>query len=237
MKKLLAMVLTVFMASAWAAQPTPAPSPAPAAASLQGEVLESQDADVYTYLRLKTKGGEVWAAVQKTPVKKGTLVTIQNPMLMTNFESKALNRKFDKIVFGTLAGAPGATAAGAAGNPHADPSKAIPTKPVEKVAKATGPDARTVAEVFAQKAQLKGKTVAVRGKVVKFASNIMGKNWLHVQDGSGTAADGTNDLVVTSKETVKAGDVVTVKGVVNTDVDIGMGVKYPVLVEGATLQK
>ena len=91
--------------------------------------------------------------------------------------------------------------------------------------------------MFAQRTQLKGKTVAVRGKVVKFASNIMGKNWAHLRDGSGSAADGTNDLVVTTKQDVRAGEVVTARGVVNTDVDIGMGVKYKVLLEDATFQK
>ena len=125
---------------------------------------------------------------------------------------------------------------GTNGSPHGNAAKPADV-PVEKVAKATGPDARTVAEVFAQRAQLKGKTVAVRGKIVKFASNIMGKNWAHLRDGSGSTSDGTNDLVVTTKQAVKAGEVVTARGVVNTDVDIGMGVKYKVLLEDATFQK
>ena len=98
MNKLLGMVLVICMSSAWAAQPVPQPAqqaPAAAAPSVQGEVLETLDADVYTYLKLKTKQGEVWAAVNKAPVKKGAQVTIENPMLMTNFESKTLKRKFD----------------------------------------------------------------------------------------------------------------------------------------------
>jgi hypothetical protein len=67
-----------------------------------------------------------------------------------------------------------------------------------KVPKATGPDARTVAEVVAGKATLKGKPVLVHGQVVKVSSGILGKNWLHLQDGSGTASAGTNDILVTT---------------------------------------
>ena len=73
--------------------------------------------------------------------------------------------------------------------------------------------------------------------MVKFASNIVGKNWIHLKDGTGQPGDGTNDLVVTTKETAKAGEVLTVKGVVRTDVDIGMGVTYRVLLEEATLTR
>ena len=227
MKALPALVFAIFLASPLAAQTTSAPA-------LKGEVIETQDADIYTYLHLKTKQGDMWAAVQKAPVKKGAQVTIENPMLMTDFESKTLNRKFDKIVFGTLAGVGGTAAAGA--SPHGSAPQPA-DGPVEKVAKATGPDARTVAEVWAQKAQLKGKTVSVRGKVVKSAENIMGKNWLHLRDGSGVGADGTNDLVVMTAQAAKVGEVVTARGVVNTDADIGMGVKYKVLIEDAKLQK
>jgi hypothetical protein len=114
-------------------------------------------------------------------------------------------------------------------------------KPVDagtiKVAKATGPDARTVAEISAKNADLKGKKVAVRGKVVKFTPAVLGKNWIHLRDGTGSAADGTNDIVVTTKDEAKVGDVVLVKGVVQTDRDLGSGYSYKILVEEATLQK
>jgi DNA/RNA endonuclease YhcR with UshA esterase domain len=242
MNKLPAMVLVFCMSSAWAAQPVTQPAQqAPAAApSVQGEVLETLDADVYTYLKLKTKQGEVWAAVNKAPVKKGAQVTIENPMLMTNFESKTLKRKFDKILFGTLGGTaaagttPGKSAAESVS--HSNPARTEDV-PAGSIPKATGPDARTIAEIYAQSAQLNNKPVVVRGKVVKFASKIMGKNWLHLKDGTGKGADGTNDLVVTTMDPAKAGEVVTVKGTLRTDVDIGMGVKYRVLVEDAKLTR
>jgi len=106
-----------------------------------------------------------------------------------------------------------------------------------KVAKATGPDARTVAEVVAKRTDLKDKTVVVRGKVVKFTPGVMDKNWIHLRDGTGSAADGTNDVVVTTKDETQIGAVVLVKGVVHTDKDLGSGYSYKVLIEEATLQK
>jgi hypothetical protein len=108
---------------------------------------------------------------------------------------------------------------------------------VVNVAKAEGPDARTVAEVNADRQALKDRTVTVRAKVVKVTANVMGKNWVHVRDGSGAASDGSNDLVVTSNAEPTVGDVVVVKGVVRTDVNIGSGYAYKVLVENASFQR
>jgi len=230
MKTLLAILLAFVVGNSWAAGP-------PAAAPLRGEVLETMDAGTYTYLRLKTSDGEIWAAVLQAPVKKGTQVTIQNPMLMTNFESKTLKRTFDKIVFGSLASGAAAAPPGADyGSAHAAAAKPVDV-PVGKIAKATGPDAHTVGEVAAQRAQLKGKTVVVRGQVVKFLANIMGKNWVHLRDGTGSAADGSNDLLVTTKDLAKVGDVVVAKGTLHTDVDVGAGYAYKFLIEDGTLQK
>ena len=92
-----------------------------------------------------------------------------------------------------------------------------------KVPKATGPDARTVAEIVTKGAELKDKTVVVRGKVVKYTPGVMGKNWIHLRDGSGSAADGTNDVLVTTKDETKIGDVVLARGTVRTDVNLGSG--------------
>jgi hypothetical protein len=86
-------------------------------------------------------------------------------------------------------------------------------------------------------AVLKDKTVLVRGKVVKFTGGVMGKNWIHLRDGSGSAADNSNDLLVTTKDQAKIGDIVVAKGVVRIDKDFGMGYSYKVLVEDATLGK
>ena len=105
------------------------------------------------------------------------------------------------------------------------------------VAKAEGTDGRTVAEVFAQRAALKGKAVAIRGKVVKFNAGIMGKNWIHLRDGSGTPEGKDNDITITTNDSVAKGDVVLVKGTVAVDRDFGAGYTYTVVVEEAKVTK
>lgn len=215
---------------------------APAAASgetLTGTVLETMDSGGYTYVRLKTASGETWAAVNQSKVEKGSEVSVASGMTMVDFESPTLKRKFDSIVFGTLV-APGAGAsslppemaaqhAAAAAGP-ADVGKI-------EVKKAEGADGRTVAALHAERAALKGKTVLVRGKVVKFLGGIMGKNWVHLRDGSGSREGKDDDLTVTTAETVEVGAVVVAKGTVGVDRDFGSGYRYAVILEDATFTK
>jgi hypothetical protein len=227
---LAALALAAAGFAAHAVTPPAPPAPAPAQ-SLTGEVLETKDVDSYTYLRLKTKDGETWAAVPTTSVKKGAQVTIANPMTMNNFESKTLKKTFDKIVFGQIVD-PNAKPA-----PMAVAPAAAASAPVIKVAKATGADAKTVAEIVTGKAGLKDKPVSLHAQVVKFNGGILGKNWVHVRDGSGAAADGSNDILVTTKDEVAVGDVVNVKGTVRLNIDLGSGYAYPVLIENALVKK
>lgn len=226
---------TAFAAIAIALASLTAQAATPAQASLlTGEVLEVKDVDAYTYLRLKTKDGETWAAVTKATVKKGAQVGIANPMVMDNFESKSLKKKFDKIVFGTMVD-PNAKPVAMQEAPHGGARAA--DKPIAKITKASGPNAKTVAEVIAEMARLKDKPVVLRAQVVKVTSGIMGKNWIHLQDGSGSASSGTNDILATSKEMAAVGDIVTAKGTIRTDVNLGSGYNYAVLIEDAELRK
>lgn len=228
MKPVQVLASLVLAAAVLAAQGAPNPQ----ATALQGEVLEARNVDSYTYLRLKTREGEVWAAVPKAAIRQGAKVTIGSQMTMENFESTSLNKKFDRIVFGVLVD----ETAKPAGHGGAAPAAAI-AAPVAKVTKATGPNAKTVAEVVQGKAALKGKAVLVRGQVVKVNAGILGKNWLHLQDGSGSAAEGTNDILVTTKDMAAVGDVVTAKGTVRTDVDLGSGYAYEILIDDAAVNK
>jgi hypothetical protein len=116
------------------------------------------------------------------------------------------------------------------------PGKNLETINDAPVAKASGSNARTVAEIISNRAELKGKPVLLRGKVVKYNPGIMGKNWIHLRDGSGSATDDTNDILVTSASETKVGDVVTVKGTIRTDKDFGSGYAYKVLIEEATIE-
>ena len=137
-----------------------------------------------------------------------------------------------------LAAAPLAVTAfpqGGNASPHG--GAPVAAAPVKKVPKAAGPDARTVEEVVKDKAALKGKTVLVNAQVVKVTEGVMGKNWVHLQDGSGKAADGTHDVIATTKDSVAVGAVLKAKGTVRTDVNIGSGYSYPVLIEDASFSK
>jgi hypothetical protein len=226
---------------------------------IRGKVLEKIDVPQYSYLRLATASGETWAAVQKTDTKVGDEVGVGNAFPMRGFESKELNRKFEVVYFGTLAGEGGEAApmppaaGGAAGGPMAGASEATPSpgemaaqhqaaisgRPdvkVEKVAKAGGPDGRTVEEIWGQRERLKGKTVTVRGHVVNFTP-AMGKNFLHLRDGTGDAEKKNNDVTVTTMDVVAVGDVVTARGVVVTDKNLGFGYAYPVMLEDAKVTK
>lgn len=202
---------------------------------LAGPVLEHLAASPYVYLRVKTTQGEVWAAVPEAKIETGANVTVYNPMLMTKFESKTLKRTFDEVYFGTLTPAGEAPAAGGE-NPHAGVAQPAVVD-VGKVEKATGADARTVAEAWAEKATLAGKTITLRGKVVKYNAAVMGKNWIHLQDGTGNAANGSNDITVTSMDEVTKGQTVTIKGTLRTNKDFGSGYTYAIIIEDAKVVK
>lgn len=232
-----------------AAKATPEPArpgkvPLPSAHSpadnttVTGMVVESMDAGAYTYVRLMGPDGEIWAAVNETALKPGSKITIDNAMWMENFESKTLKRKFDHILFGSIVTGGETAAALPPGHPPAAAAAGTQTLPAEglgdvKVEKASGKDARTVAEIWEQRASLKGAEVVVRGKVVKFNSEIMGRNWLHLRDGSGSPEKRDNDITVTTSEVMAKGDVVTIRGKVVLDQDFTAGYAYPVMIEGA----
>lgn len=140
------------------------------------------------------------------------------------------------VSIGALAAGGDAWASGKAASGEDARAKAPASSEKIQVEKAKGADAYTVAEVYEKAEKLDKKTVAVRGKVVKVAKGIMGRNWVHLRDGSGDPAKGTNNLVVTTQDVPKVGDVVTAKGTLHKDKDFGAGYKYQVIVEEATVK-
>jgi hypothetical protein len=65
----------------------------------------------------------------------------------------------------------------------------------------------------------------------------MKKTWIHIQDGSGSQAKGTHNLVFTTKGTANVGDVITVSGTVAKDRDFGYGYRYKVILEDAVIME
>ena len=92
-----------------------------------------------------------------------------------------------------------------------------------------------IATLFENPQQYAGKSIKVVGEVTKFTANIMGKNWIHFQDG--TSYEGAYDLMLTSQEIVSVGDVVVFEGVIALDKDFGAGYFYKVIMEDAVLIK
>jgi hypothetical protein len=225
--------------SAQSAQPAPASPAAPAASpSVTGKVVETMDAASYTYVQVDTGKEKIWAAAPHFDVKVGDDVIVPPGMPMPQYHSNTLDRTFDVVYFVQAIMVGGDDKMNAK-----NPAAQLPASGGAPVVKATNIDlsgiavaegGQTVADIFAKKDDLSGKPVKVRGKVVKFNSNIMGKNWIHLQDGTGEA--GSNDLTVTTSSSAQVGDTVVISGVLSTDKDFGFGYEYGVLVEDADVK-
>lgn len=218
------------------AAPPPPSSATPAANTFTGTVAETMDAGGYTYARLQPASGEdVWIASTEFTAAPGEQLTVSLDMPVLNFESKTLQRTFPVVYFVAGVGRGGQPPANGQAPPsmmtsHGAP--AAPQAPVQPTAPPKGGIA--IAEVLARRASLAGTVITVRGTVVKVNEQIMGRNWIHLQDGSGSASDGTHDLTITTTALVNTGDVVTFTGVVAVDRDFGAGYVYPVILENAT---
>lgn len=205
--------------------------------AISGKVLQTMNSGGYTYVEIENKGQKLWVAITETKIKKGETVSFKPGVVMENFESKTLKRKFDRIIFSEGLATP--QAAGGEVKPTGSKDKAVATKEKIKIEKAAGANAYTVEELYKKKAGLNNKTVTVKGKVVKVSTGIMQRNWIHLQDGTGNAAKGTHNLVVTSTaQNVPAkGDTVTATGTFIKDKDFGAGYKYDAIIENATFAK
>jgi DNA/RNA endonuclease YhcR with UshA esterase domain len=205
------------------------------AGSYSGKVVETMNAASYTYVLLDTGAAKLWAAAPQFAVKVGDAVAIANATPMPKFHSKTLNRDFEVVYFTgsvTVNGKAPAAGGESAGLPKNHPPLGGGGKPpldFSGIKKAEG--GKSIAEIYTARVELIGKPVIVRGKVVRYNANIMGKNWLHIQDGTGTA--GSNDLTVTTKSETKVGDTVLVTGTIAADRDFGSGYKYSLIIEDA----
>ena len=213
-----------------------------AAGAISGKVVETMDAASYTYVLIDTGAKKSWVAAPQFAVKVGDTAAIADAMPMKNYQSKTLNRTFDVVYFTGNISVNGAPAAPSTTAPIPAPSTAaLPpgqrTMPAKTAPDLTGikraENGQTVAEVITGKTKFAGRPIAIRARVVKYNAQILGKNWLHIRDGSG--APGTNDLTVTTTATAKVGDLVLVTGKLGTDRDFGSGYKYPLIIEDATV--
>lgn len=185
----------------------------------------------YTYLKVSENGAENWLAVTRMDASKGDTYYYDQALEMKNFNSKELNRTFETIYFvQALSKEPNAASAPA----QAQPGKVASVKK-EGLSIAPEAGSMSIADLYAKAEDYKGKTVKMKGEVVKVNNQVMGKNWIHIQDGSGDANN--FDLTVTTQDEAKVGDVVTFEGTVNTKKDFGFGYYYDVIMEDAKLVK
>ena len=204
---------------------------------ITGKVLESMESGGYTYVYLQQKKGKIWVAFPKAKVSVGKKVSLVPGEEFKNFKSKTLNRTFDRIIF-SLGPVPKKGAKGKPQQMAMPGSKEAMVAPENvKIDKASGANAYTVAELFAQKGKLNGKKVIVKGKIVKVSQHIMKRNWIHLQDGTGSADKKNHDLVVTMTALPADGQTITVTGTLLKDKDYGMGYRYDVIIENAEMVK
>lgn len=213
------------------AEPTQTQPPAPA--GMTGRVMDIVEAAGYTYAQVDTGKEIVWAATTTTSLQKGEVITFSTSMPMYNFHSNALNRDFPVIYFSgrfVRASEHSGTATTPVKSPHAGIQVAADAKPVEGIQEVEG--GNTIAELYADRQKLAGKTVRVRGKVTKYTAGVMGKNWIHIRDSSSP-----EDLTITTDGTAAIDDVLVIEGKLATDEDFGYGYVYPVIVEDARVTR
>jgi len=212
---------------------------APAAVgTVTGDVAETMNSGGYTYARVQTGMDDVWIAASEFVVEAGERLTVPLEMPMQNFHSKTLNRDFPLIYFVSQVAREGQALSSpkeraSAPSMMKSHESAEAAAPVERIPLAPG--GMSIADVWAERVSLAGQAVVVRGKVVKVNDGILDRNWLHLQDGSGSAADHTNDLTVTTAAEVAVGDIVTVSGVLAIGKDFGAGYAYDAILEKATV--
>jgi hypothetical protein len=199
-----------------------------------GKVIETMDAGRYTYVQVDLGGEKIWAAAPQFQVEVGDDVILPEGAMMLDHYSKTLDRTFDVVYFVTFVAVTGEGGEapiprGRRAAPEGIPGAGIDLSGIER---AKG--GKTVGEIFDEKASLAGQEITVRGRVVKFTPGVMGKNWIHLQDGT-TGAGHAGDLTVTSEEMAAVGNTVLVRGVVAIDRDFGFGYKYDLIIEDANV--
>lgn len=193
------------------------------------EVAEKIDAANYTYLQVTENDKTYWIAVTRMEIEIGERVYFSQAMEMKNFKSESLNRTFESVLFVQDASKFPDQQAGE--GPH----KNLINRQDEEISIETPQDSKSVEQIYNEKESLNDKTVKVKGKVVKVNQNIMNRNWIHIQDGTGD--DTNSDLVVTTQDVAAVGDLVTVEGIVASNKDFGSGYFFTVIVENAKIVK
>lgn len=208
----------------------PAQMSAPVALDHTGVVQEVLQAKAYTYLKIKEDEAEYWIAIPKRESKVGETVSFAQGIEMTNFPSTDLDRTFASVFFvNGVSDQTTTTSVDAQAALMSHHQKPAADKLDITIEPAEG--GITLAELFANRADHASKSVTVKGQVTKVNKAIMGKNWVHLQDG--TSAAGVYDLTITTQDEVNVGQIATFTGTINLDRDFGAGYRYEIIMEDA----
>jgi len=194
------------------------------------EVVQTSN---YTYLKVTDNGAENWIAVTRQEAAVGEVYYYDEALEMKNFNSKELNRTFETIYFvqGISKEPIAAAAEPQMGNKAVQPTLTIK----EGISVAPAEGGVSIANLYASRNDFGGKKIKMKGQVVKINEEVMGKNWIHIQDGT---KDGENfDLTITTLDKVKLDDVVTFEGTISLKKDFGYGYFYELIMEDAKLVK
>jgi hypothetical protein len=204
------------------------------ATSFSGKVVETMNSAGYTYINLQKDDRQAWVAVPAMEVEVGQEITLYPGAAMKNHKSATLDRTFETIIFSP--GPVKESTSVARTDPHGG-MKDFASEVKEKIEKASGPNGYTVAELYEKKGSLDRKSVVVRAKVVKISPDIMQKNWVHIQDGSGDPGKGSHDIIALTTDLPSVGDIITVSGTLVNDKEIGGGYSFDVIIEDAEISK
>lgn len=196
-------------------------------------IKEVMQAGGYTYLLVEEENKEYWMAVSETEVKAGDKLYYETAMEMSDFESKELNKVFDKILFVDFASAEPISKTSKK-EEAIQRTKVIMTKMLDSIKISPVEGGISIADVYRDAEEYSGKQVMVTGQVIKVNLDIMDRNWVHLMDG--TKGGDRSDLTFTTLENVKIGDTVTFQGTLALDREFGAGYVYPLIVEGAVLK-
>jgi len=196
------------------------------------EVTEVIQASNYTYLKVNENMTERWVAVTKQEINVGDVFYYDGALQMNNFKSKDLNRTFDEIYFVTqISKTPIVREKMGSGMPAH--SGKIETQKLSSITLEKSANEITLASIFEKRDEFAAKEFEIRGIVVKVNKQVMGKNWIHIQDG--TDFNNDFDLTITTQDLAEIGDEVTFKGKISVNKDFGSGYSYEVIMEDAVL--
>ncbi|QBA64549.1 hypothetical protein [Muriicola soli] len=192
-------------------------------------ILQYTPGTKYLYAEVREGDRTYWIATQKQTIVEGSTYLYNEALLKTHFESKEQNRVYDTLYMITAL----------ISKDHGMPSDSYPKsekintsentlekKGKEQLENAPSAGKVSLSDLFANPERYEGKIIQISGTCSKVSTEILGRNWVHVDDGKSG-----KELVVTLQEVVEKGETLTIEGIVQLNVDLGSGYTYDILLE------